>query len=224
MAGSAGAAPVSELRVVLADDQTVVREGLATLLGLLPGITVVGTAPDGESAVALIAEHAPDVLLTDLRMPVLDGVGTIRRVRAEHPGTAVVVLTTYAEDAAVLDALRAGAVGWLSKDASAEAIARALRSAADGQSTLDPAALARLLDRDAPTPPPLPPDGLTGREVEVLTLIAGGLSNAEIARRLVLSEATVKTHINHLFAKAGLRDRAQAVGYAYRHGMVADPA
>jgi DNA-binding NarL/FixJ family response regulator len=235
MASAAGAAPVSEpasepvrtvteLRVALADDQTVVREGLSTLLGLLPGITVVGTAPDGEAAVALVAEHAPDVLLTDLRMPVLDGVGATRRVRAEHPGTAVVVLTTYAEDAAVLDALRAGAVGWLSKDASAEAIARALRAAADGHSTVDSAALARLLDRDAPKPPPPPPDGLTGREVEVLTLIAGGLSNAEIARRLVLSEATVKTHINHLFAKAGLRDRAQAVGYAYRHGMVADPA
>jgi CheY-like chemotaxis protein len=138
MASAAGAAPVSELaselRVVLADDQTVVREGLATLLGLLPGITVVGTAPDGGAAVALVAEHAPDVLLTDLRMPVLDGVGATRRVRAEHPGTAVVVLTTYAEDAAVLDALRAGAMGWLSKDASAEAIARALRTAQEALS------------------------------------------------------------------------------------------
>jgi DNA-binding NarL/FixJ family response regulator len=122
----------------------------------------------------------------------------------------------------VLDALRAGAVGWLSKDASAEAIARALRTAADGHSTVDTAALARLLAADAPKSPAPPPDGLTTREVEVLTLIAAGLSNAEIARRLVLSQATVKTHINHVFAKAGLRDRAQAVGYAYRHGMVVD--
>jgi DNA-binding NarL/FixJ family response regulator len=235
MACAAGAAPVSEpasepvntvseLRVVLADDQTVVREGLATLLGLLPGITVVGKAADGAAAVALVAEHAPDVLLTDLRMPVLDGVDATRRVHAEHPGTAVVVLTTYAEDATVVDALRAGAAGWLSKDASAEAIARALHAAADGQSTVDSAALARLLAADVPKPPPAPPDGLTAREVEVLTLIAAGLSNHEIARRLVLGEATVKTHINHLFAKAGLRDRAQAVAYAYRHGMVAGPS
>jgi DNA-binding NarL/FixJ family response regulator len=210
---------MSELRVVLADDQVIVREGLITLLGLLPGIVVVGAAEHGEAALALVAEHAPDVLLTDMRMPVLDGIGTIRRVRAEHPGTAVVVLTTYAEDAAVVEALRAGAVGWLSKDADADAIARALHSAAAGQSTVDSAALARLLAPRDPAAPP-PPDGLTAREVEVLGLIAAGLSNREIARRLVVGEATVKTHVNHLFAKIGLRDRAQLVAYAYRHGMV----
>lgn len=210
---------MSDLRVVLADDQVIVRKGLITLLGLLPGIVVVGAAENGEAAVALVAEHAPDVLLTDLRMPVLDGIGTIRRVRAEHPATAVVVLTTYAEDAAVVEALRAGAVGWLSKDADADAIARALRSAADGQSTVDSAALARLLALEDRASAPLP-DGLTAREVEVLALIAAGLSNREIARRLVVGEATVKTHVNHLFAKIGLRDRAQAVAYAYRHGMV----
>ncbi len=197
------------------------REGLVTLLGLLPGIRVVGAAPDGERAVALVAEHAPDVLLTDLRMPVCDGVEATRRVRTGHPGTAVVVLTTYADDDAVLDALRAGAMGWLSKDADAEAIGHALRSAAAGQSTIDAAALARLVAaRPAPAAPAAPPDGLTAREAEVLGLIAAGLSNAEIARRLVVSEATVKTHVNHVFAKAGLRDRAQAVGYAYRHGLV----
>ncbi|MDT7618692.1 MAG: hypothetical protein QOG20_6791 [Pseudonocardiales bacterium] len=224
MAGAAAAAggPVTgaaDLRVVLADDQTIVREGLATLLGLLPGIEVVGAAPDGERAVALVAEHAPDVLLTDLRMPGCDGVEATRRVRAEHPGTAVVVLTTYADDASVLDALRAGAVGWLSKDADAEAIGHALRSAAAGQSTIDSAALAALVAA-GPTAPAAPPDGLTAREAEVLGLIATGLSNGEIARRLVVSEATVKTHVNRVFAKAGLRDRAQAVGYAYRHGLV----
>jgi DNA-binding NarL/FixJ family response regulator len=218
MAGTADD-PVTDLRVVLADDQTIVREGLVTLLGLLPGIRVVGAAPDGEQAVALVAEHAPDVLLTDLRMPVCDGVETTRRVRAEHPWVAVIVLTTYADDASVLDALRAGAVGWLSKDADAEAIGHALRSAAAGQSTIDSAALARLVAA-GPTPPAVPPDGLTAREAEVLGLIATGLSNGEIARRLVVSEATVKTHVNRLFAKAGLRDRAQAVGYAYRHGLV----
>lgn len=222
MAGAAAPSPDPELSVVLADDQTIVREGLVTLLGLLPGIRVVGSAPDGERAVALVAELSPDVLLTDLRMPVCDGVEATRRVRTQYPGTAVVVLTTYADDASVVQALRAGAAGWLSKDADAEAIARALRSAADGHTTVDSAALARLLAAE-PTPQPAAelPDGLTAREAEVLGLIASGLSNGEIARRLVVSEATVKTHVNHLFAKAGLRDRAQAVGYAYRHGLVA---
>ncbi|WP_232663926.1 response regulator [Pseudonocardia sp. TRM90224] len=225
MAGAVGAAgdagAVSDLRVVLADDQRIVRDGLVTLLGLLPGIVVVGAAADGDEAVAMVAAQAPDVLLTDLRMPGCDGVCATRRVRAEHPATAVVVLTTYADDDTVVTALRAGAVGWLSKDADAEAIGRALRSAADGQSTIDSEALARLVAA-RPGPPAVPPDGLTVREAEVLGLIAGGLSNTEIARRLVVSEATVKTHINNLFAKAGLRDRAQAVGYAYRHGLVAE--
>ena len=210
--------PVSELRVVLADDQRIVRDGLVTLLGLLPGITVVGAAADGDEAVALVERHRPDVLLTDLRMPGCDGVDATARVRAAHPETAVVVLTTYVDDDAIVAALRAGAAGWLSKDADAEAIARALRSAADGQTTIDAAALARLLG-SAPPPRPEPPDGLTPREVEVLSLIAEGLSNREIARRLVVGEATVKTHVNHVFAKAGLRDRAQAVSYAYRHGL-----
>ncbi|SDG56897.1 response regulator [Pseudonocardia oroxyli] len=212
--------PDAPLTVVLADDQRIVRDGLVTLLGLLPGITVVGAAADGAAALALVAEHAPDVLLTDLRMPGTDGVEATRRVRAEHPGTAVVVLTTYVDDEAVVPALRAGAAGWLSKDADAEAIGRALRSAADGQTTLDPAALSRLMTpAPAESAPETPPDGLTPREVEVLALIAEGLSNRQIARRLVVGEATVKTHVNHLFAKAGLRDRAQAVRYAYRHGL-----
>ncbi|MEJ8281528.1 response regulator transcription factor [Pseudonocardia spirodelae] len=213
---------MSALRVVLADDQRIVRDGLATVLGLLEGIEVVGTAAGGDEAVGLVAGLAPDVLLTDLRMPAGDGVAATRRVRAEHPGTAVVVLTTYVDDDAVVDAIAAGASGWLSKDADAEAIARALRSAADGVSTVDAAVLSRLVAAragSAPATPAEPPDGLTPREVEVLGLIAEGLSNTEIARRLVVGEATVKTHVNHLFAKTGLRDRAQAVGYAYRHGL-----
>ena len=221
MAGAADGprGPVT-LRVVLADDQRIVRDGLVTLLGLLPGIEVVGAAADGAAALELVAEHAPDVLLTDLRMPGVDGVEATRRVRTEHPGTAVVVLTTYVDDEAVVPALRAGAAGWLSKDADAEAIGRALRSAADGQTTLDPVAAARLVGASEPAPAPATlPDGLTPREAEVLTLIAEGLSNQQIARRLVVGEATVKTHVNHLFAKAGLRDRAQAVRYAYRHGL-----
>ena len=162
------------------------------------------------------------MLLTDLRMPEGDGVSATSRVRAGHPRTAVVVLTTYVDDESVVDALAAGASGWLSKDADAEAIGRALRSAAEGVSTVDAGALARLVSRRAAGPPAdrPPPDGLTPREVEVLTLIAKGMSNTEIARTLVVGEATVKTHVNHLFAKAGLRDRAQAVSYAYRHGLV----
>ena len=160
------------------------------------------------------------MLLTDLRMPVCDGVEATRQVRTSHPATAVVVLTTYADDASVVEALRAGAAGWLSKDADAEAIGRALRSAAAGHTTVDSAALARLLAAEPAARPTKLPDGLTAREAEVLGLIASGLSNTEIARHLVVSEATVKTHVNHLFAKAGLRDRAQAVGYAYRHGLV----
>ncbi|WP_028936607.1 response regulator [Pseudonocardia spinosispora] len=211
-----------ELRVVLADDQAIVREGLVTVLGLLPGITVVGSAADGDRAVELVAEHRPDVLLTDLRMPHCDGVRATERVRAAHPDTAVVVLTTYAEDESVLAALRAGAVGWLSKDSDAEAIGHALRSAAAGQSTIDAAVLARLVAsaERAPTRTDQPPDELTPREIEVLGLIAEGLTNRQIARRLVISETTVKTHINHLFTKAGLRGRADAVRYAYRNGLV----
>jgi DNA-binding NarL/FixJ family response regulator len=218
----------ASLRVVLADDQTVVREGLVTLLGLLPGIEVVGAAADGIEALDLVAAQQPDVLLVDLRMPRCDGVEATRRVRAEWPRTEVVVLTTYADDDSVLSALQAGARGFLTKDADAEAIARALHAAAAGQSTVDGDVQRRLIEaaaRSRPGPAPSGPDaqlveGLTGREIEVLRLIAAGLSNTEIARRLVVSEATVKTHVNHVFAKAGLRDRAQAVAYAYRAGLV----
>lgn len=220
MADSPDGAGVS-LRVVLADDQAVVREGLVTLLGLLPGVEVVGAAADGLAALDLVAQHRPDVLLVDLRMPRCDGVETTERVRAEHPGTEVVVLTTYADDESLLAALRAGARGFLTKDADAEAIARALRSAADGQSTVDGELQRRLVEAATRSVPARVKEieGLTAREIEVLRLIAAGLSNTEIARTLVVSEATVKTHVNHLFTKAGLRDRAQAVAFAYRSGI-----
>lgn len=222
MAGTADGAGVKPLRVVLADDQAVVREGLVTLLGLLPEVDVVGAAADGMEAVELVARHEPDVLLVDLRMPRCDGVEATARVRAEHPGTEVVVLTTYADDDSLLSALRAGARGYLTKDADAESIARALRSAANGMSTVDSELQLRLVDAAsrARVPRTHEVEGLTAREIEVLRLIAGGLSNTEIARTLVISEATVKTHVNHLFAKAGLRDRAQAVAFAYRTGLV----
>ncbi|MFD9959061.1 response regulator [Amycolatopsis sp. NPDC058986] len=209
------------LRVVLADDQAVVREGLVTLLGLLPGVEVVGSAADGLAALELVAEHRPDVLLVDLRMPRCDGVEATERVRAEHPETEVVVLTTYADDESLLAALKAGARGFLTKDADAEAIARALHAAADGQSTVDAELQRRLVAAATRSAPARVKEveGLTAREIEVLRLIAAGLSNTEIARTLVVSEATVKTHVNHLFTKAGLRDRAQAVAFAYRAGI-----
>ncbi len=223
------------VRVVVVDDQTVVREGLVMLLGLLPEVQVVAAAADGEQALDLVAEHAPDVVLMDLRMPRCDGVEATRRVRAEHPGTQVVVLTTYADDESVLAALRAGARGYLTKDADAEQIASALAAVRDGSAQLAQDVQARLLDSLAagtatPTSPRAGggarrdlPDGLTRREGEVLALIADGRSNAEIAAELYVTEATVKTHINNLFAKAALRDRAQAVAYAYRHGLATPP-
>ncbi|MGW6276793.1 response regulator [Kribbella sp. NPDC055071] len=211
---------MSAVRVVVADDQKIVRDGLVTLLKLLPGIEVVAAASDGEEAVQLVAEHNPDVLLVDLRMPNCDGVEATRRVRTDHPGTEVVVLTTYSDDDSVLSALRAGARGFLTKDADAESIGRALQAAANGQSILDADVQRRLIEgAAAPKPVDAADSGLTPREIEVLRLIADGLSNTEIARHLVVSEATVKTHINHLFAKANLRDRAQAVAYAYRLGL-----
>ncbi len=217
------------MRVVIADDQRVVREGLATIVSALPGVEVVGLAADGEEAVALTVERAPDVVLMDLRMPRMDGTEATGAIRRGHPATQVVVLTTYADDASVLGALSAGAVGYLTKDATRDDIRRALEAAAAGQAVLDPAARATLLHAArAGVPPPdrgvqpasgPPPDGLTGREAEVLGLIASGLSNQEIASRLYVSEATVKTHVNRIFAKTGSRDRAQAVAYAHRHGM-----
>ncbi|MEV5742138.1 response regulator transcription factor [Microbispora rosea] len=273
-------------RVLVVDDQAVVRDGLVLLLGLLPGIEVVGSASDGETALRLVADERPDVVLMDLRMPRMDGVEATRRIRAGFPDTQVVVLTTYTDDESVFAALRAGARGFLTKSADAEEIARAVTTVMNGDAQLDPGVQRRLLNTvtgagggtgtapPAETPAPAaapahrsrfssrhvrearragrtpgagtqpdagtagstgragstgtagsagtPPDGLTPREAEVLRLIARGLSNAEIAAALFIGEATVKTHINNLFAKVRVRDRAQAVAYAYRTGL-ADP-
>jgi DNA-binding NarL/FixJ family response regulator len=224
------------LRVVIADDQASVREGLVLLLGGLPGIEVVGAAGDGEQALELVAEHHPDAILLDLHMPVLDGIGATRRLVAEHPGVAIVVLTTYADDNSVLEALQAGARSYLTKDADRADIGRALQAAAEGLTVFDPRVRATLLAAAAGTAPgpspaassagatsagraPEPPDGLTHREVEILGLIARGLTNPEIAERLFLSNHTVKTHINRIFAKTGSRDRVAAIAYAQRHGI-----
>ena len=322
---------VVSVRVLVVDDQSVVREGLVLVLGLLPGIEVVGSAGDGEAALDLVSTEHPDIVLMDLRMPRMDGVEATRRIRTEHPSTQVVVLTTYSDDESVFAALRAGARGFLTKSADSDEIAKAIATVMRGDAQLDPAVQRRLLEtitpptpdvRHSPAQPSPPtgggahsdnpaggrgpsedssahgrglsdstsrglgsaddntshghgapddntshghgasddssthaprasdgtsrgrgasddsagrgtssggpggslgggslPDGLTPREAEVLGLIADGLSNGEIAGRLFISEATVKTHINNLFTKARLRDRAQAVRYAYRHGL-----
>lgn len=197
------------------------------VLGLMPGVEIVGTAHDGEQAVALAKQLQPDVVLMDLRMPRCDGVEATRQLTADASPTKVVVLTTYADDHSVIQALRAGACGFLTKDATSQQIADALQAATRGAAAIDPAVqhhLVKAIARTAPlewTPPDESrlPDGLTPREATVLTLIAEGLSNGEIAERLTVTETTVKSHINHLYSKTGARDRAQAVAYAFRRGL-----
>jgi DNA-binding NarL/FixJ family response regulator len=235
------------VRVLIVDDQKVVREGLVMLISLLPGISVVGAAVDGDDAVRQAAGLRPDVILMDLNMPRCNGVEATRQLRRLQPGIAVIVLTTYSDDTWVFSALQAGARGFLTKDAGTEEIHRAITAVTAGHAQLDPAVQGRLLDalgsghafavsglpgadeagsrgadaeiQPAQPKPSRPPDELTMREAEVLAHIAAGLSNAEIASALFVSEATVKTHINHIFTKTGLRDRAQLVGYAFRHGL-----
>ncbi len=204
------------IRVLVVDDQRLVREGLTALLDLVDDLHLVALAADGEQALALVAEHRPDVVLMDLRMPGLDGIEATRRIRRQHPDVEVVVLTTHADDDSVLAALRAGARGYLTKDAGVTEIARAVTAAHAGQTLLDPQVQAQLLSSLSDGRPRGP---LTERETDVLTLIAEGMSNTEISQRLVVSEATVKTHINRIFAKIGARDRAQAVRWAYQHGV-----
>ncbi len=216
--------------VVVADDQSAVREGLVLLLGTLSGITVTGQAADGESAVELVAAVRPQVVLMDLNMPGCGGVEATRRITEAHPDTRVVVLTTYADDESIIGALQAGALGYLTKDATRAEIGRAVLAAAAGQAVLDPGVQQRLLSaalRGAPaTRAPAASAGeppadneLTPRETEVLVLIAAGQTNREIARTLFVGEATVKTHVNRIFMKTGSRDRAQAMRYAYTHGL-----
>ena len=222
------------IRVVIADDQRVTRDGLALLVGLNEGMEVVALAGNGEEAVAAALEHRPDVVLMDLSMPVMDGIAATAALAEQLPGTPVLVLSTYADDASIFPALRAGAKGYLTKDVGSERIEDGIRAVHAGQTWMDPVVQQRLVAAVAAgpaTPAATGPttrsaataahdDGLTEREREVLTLIAGGLSNAEIAERLFLGQATIKTHINRIFAKTGARDRAQAVRYAYRTGIV----
>ena len=222
--------PAEPVTVIVADDQSAVREGLVLLLGTLPGIVVAGQAADGNAAVELVATAHPQVVLMDLNMPGADGVSATRQITAGHPGTRVVVLTTYADDESIIGALQAGALGYLTKDATRAEIGRAVLAAAAGQAVLDPGVQQRLLSaaarsaRRPGSPGAAPGHGdLTPREAEVLRLIAAGASNREIARALYVSEATVKTHVNRIFAKTGSRDRAAALRYAYACGY-AEPA
>ena len=225
---STDAAPV---RVIVADDQKVVRDGLSLLLSMLPGVEVIGTAVDGTDAVRQAEAALPDVVLMDLIMPNCDGVEATRLIACQQPGVRVVVLTAFSDDDSVFAALRAGARGYLTKNAGAGEILQALSAVRAGDALLDPSVQRRLVEAVVNGAPPDgpgtqealagPPDGLTEREIEVLTEIGAGLSNAEIAGKLRVSGATVKSHINHLLAKTGSRDRGQLVGYAFRHGLAA---
>lgn len=215
------------LRLVVADDQAVIREAVAAMLDMMDGVEVVARAVNGAEAIAAVERERPAVVLMDLRMPEVDGIEATRTITERFPEVAVLVLTTFDDEESIVAALGAGARGYLTKDAGIDDIARAARSAAAGQSVLDPAVQSRLVaaaQRGAPETPLVassaPPADLTAREAEVLGLIAEGLSNKEIAARLFIGEATVKTHINNLFAKAGLRDRAHAVHYAFTHGVI----
>jgi DNA-binding NarL/FixJ family response regulator len=209
------------VRVLVVDDQAIVRDGLVTVLSLVPDLEVVGEASDGAEALALVARERPDVVLMDLRMPGMDGPTATGRITAEHPGMAVLVLTTYADDDSVVTALRAGARGFLTKDAGRTEIATAIRAVASGQATFDASVGARLVAQLVPAPAPVPgvrdrfPE-LTPREADVLERIADGRTNPEIAAELFLTVPTVKSYVNQVFAKLGVRTRAEAVALVLR--------
>jgi DNA-binding NarL/FixJ family response regulator len=208
---------MSAIRIVVADDQAIVRDGLVTVLGLEPDIDVVGEAADGAAAVRLATELRPDVVLMDLRMPVLDGTAATAAVLTAAPETAVLVLTTFADDASIAGALRAGAMGYLTKDAGRRQLVAAVRAAAAGQATFAPDVGARIVRGFTPRDPASPSalrerfPRLTPREAEILALVAAGRSNPEIAAELYIGASTVKTHVNALFAKLPARDRAEAI-------------
>ncbi len=213
------------IRVVVADDQGMVRSGFSVLLNAQPDIEVIGEAVNGREAVTLAAESRPDVILMDVRMPVLDGLQATRQITGMPDPPKVLVLTTFDLDDYVYEALRSGASGFLLKDASARELADAVRLVAAGDALLAPGVTRRLIAEFARMGAPRTPgraqlDGLTERESEVLALVARGLSNAEIAHRLVVAEQTIKTHVSRILMKLGLRDRTQAVVLAYETGLV----
>jgi NarL family two-component system response regulator LiaR len=210
------------IRVLLVDDHAVVREGLRAYLELQDGIEVVGEAADGSEGVAAAERLRPDVILMDLVMPRLDGVGAMRELRRRLPSARVIVLTSFTDDAKLLPAVQAGAAGYLLKNAQPQEIARAVRTAHSGDALLDPHVAARLLDSIARPAGEAPGQALTRREHEVLGLIGRGFSNKRIARELGIAEKTVKTHVGHVLAKLGVADRTQAALHAVRAGLVAE--
>lgn len=215
-------AGVTLLRLLIVDDHPIVRDGLRGVFDGEPGFQVVGEASDGAQALVRAAELGPDVILMDLRMPTMGGVEAIRRLRADQPDIRVLVLTTYDTESDVLPAIEAGATGYLLKDAPREDLIRAVRAAAEGQPVLAPTVAQRLMSRVQAPPAVAAPvvEGLTDRELEVLLLVASGSTNRETARKLFISEATVKTHLLHAYAKLGVRDRAAAVAEAYKRGLL----
>jgi NarL family two-component system response regulator LiaR len=211
---------VTEIRVLIADDHAVVRQGLRTFLELQEDIEVVGDAADGEAALAGVERFEPDVVLMDLVMPGVGGVEAIRRLRTLRPETRVLVLTSFLDDEKLFPAVRAGAAGYLLKDVEPLELVRAIRTVADGEALLHPAVAARLMEEFSDTERPVAEEALTAREREVLLLIAGGLPNKQIALELGIAEKTVKTHVSSILSKLGLTDRTQAALYAVRAGLI----
>ena len=217
------------IRVLVADDQAVVRQGVVLLLSTSADIEVAGEASDGQEALRLALDLKPDVALVDLRMPGLDGAQVTERIVQAGTGTRVLILTTYADDDAVLPALRAGAVGYLTKDVTGEALLAAVRDVAAGRTVLDPTVQQRLIELvvadpaasgpGTPAAPAADVEGLTRREADVVRLVAQGLNNRQVAKEMFVSEATVKSHLNHILAKLAMQDRAALIAWAWRHGL-----
>lgn len=214
------------IRVLLVDDQALFREGLRTLLSLYPELEIAGEAGNGQEALALVQQLEPDVVLMDLRMPVLDGVAATRRLKELRPSSRVIILTTFDDDEFVFDGLRAGAVGYLLKDVSSEILVEAIRTTARGESFLQPNIAAKLVAEFArldETPTPAAQalaEPLSGRELEILALVAGGASNREIGAALFITEGTVKNHVTNILGKLGVRDRTQAALKARELGLI----
>lgn len=210
------------MRVVICDDQSIVRDGLEMLLKLEPDMEVVGTAGDGATAVDIVAEKKPDMVLMDLKMPVMNGVEATRRIRAQYPDIKVLVLTTYADDEWVFDAIQAGASGYLLKDTPRDEVIKAIRGTSEGKTYVDPSVAGKVL-RQASSRHAQPATNITAelteREIEVLRLIARGLSNKDISEKLFLSEGTIRNHVSAILAKLGVADRTQAAVIAIQHGL-----
>ncbi len=213
------------IRVVICDDQFVVTEGLRAILNAANGIEVVGVAGDGAEVVAVVAEHTPDLVLMDLKMPLMNGVEATRELKRQHPDIKVLVLTTYAEDEWVFDAIRSGAAGFLLKDTPRERLIEAVRDTVAGKTHIDPSVAGRLFAQVNQGGPPVQSNlttDLSNREMDILKLLAHGLTNSDIAGRLFLSEGTVRNYVSSILSKLNVEDRTQAAVFALRHGIVAD--